>query len=218
MSVGIAACASVEYWEKWGGQFVDMIEQLDTKPDEVVIASLVPLDVPSFIKNVSTKELFWDSWNDAFAALSTDWVWPHGIDDIIYPNWFDGLVLDTDVVSITGMQSTGDLFQADEAGYARILQSGNNPMSGSTMSRREVLLAVPFRRTRWADWVWWLEVCKHGYSVRFDKEPRFTHVRHPEALSIKGDVQGEADVALVQSMLAAGDIVRGQDFPPIMVK
>ena len=33
-----------------------------------------------------------------------------------------------------------------------------------------------------------------------------------------GDVQGQSDVQLVQSMLAAGDIVRGQEFPPIMVK
>ena len=218
MSVGIGACASVEYWEKWGGQFVDMIEQLETKPDEVVIASLVPLDVPSFINNVSTQELFWDSWNDAFAALSTDWVWGFGLDDLILPNWSDGLVLDTDVVSITGQQSPGGLFQADEAGFERMLDSGNNPMSGSMIFSREVASAVPFRRTRWADWVWWLEVRKHGYSVRFDKEPRFVHVRHPEALSIKGDVQGQADVALMQSMLAAGDVVRGQEFPPIAVK
>ena len=71
MTVGMAACASVEYWEKWGGQFVDMIEQLPTKPDEVVIASLVPLDVPDFIRNVRTTNLFWDSWNDGFSALST---------------------------------------------------------------------------------------------------------------------------------------------------
>ena len=74
------------------------------------------------------------------------------------------------------------------------------------------------RRTRWADWVWWLEVRKQGYSVRFDKEPRFVHVRHAEALSLNSDVQGQADVELVQSMLAVGDIVRGQEFPPVAVK
>jgi hypothetical protein len=99
-----------------------------------------------------------------------------------------------------------------------MLESGNNPMSGSMIMRRQVVLDVPFRRTRWSDWVWWLEVRKHGYSVRFDKEPRFVHVRHPEALSLNSDVQGQADVELVQSMLAAGDIVRGQEFPPVAVK
>jgi hypothetical protein len=54
--------------------------------------------------------------------------------------------------------------------------------------------------------------------VGFDKEPRFVHVRHAEALSLNSDVQGQADVELVQSMLAAGDIVRGQEFPPVAVK
>jgi hypothetical protein len=218
MTVGVAACASVEYWDKWGGQFVDMIEQLPTKPDEIVVASLVPLDVPDFIRNVRTANLFWDSWNDGFAALSTEYVWGFGLDDLIMPNWADGLVLDTDVVSITGEQRPGGLFQANEAGFARMLESGNNPMSGSMIMRRQVVLDVPFRRTRWADWVWWLEVRKHGYSVRFDKEPRFVHVRHAEALSLNSDVQGQADVELVQSMLAAGDIVRGQEFPPVAVK
>jgi hypothetical protein len=218
MSIGLGVCSSVEYWAQWGDQFVDMIEQLDTKPDEVVIASLVPLDVPSFIKNVPTKELFWDSANDAFAALSTDWVWGFGVDDLLLPNWREDLILDTDVVSITGQQSPGGLFQADEAGFERMLEIVTNPMSGSMMFTRDVASAVPFRRTRWTDWVWWLEVRKHGYSVRFDKERRFTHVRHPEALSIKGDVQGQADVQLMQTMLAAGDIVRGQEFPPIVVK
>jgi hypothetical protein len=218
MTVGVAACASVEYWEKWGGQFVDMIEQLPTKPDEIVVASLVPLDVPDFIRNVRTAQLFWDSWNDGFAALSTDYVWGFGLDDLILPNWADGLVLDTDVVSITGEQRPGGLFQADEANYARMLHSGNNPMSGSIIIRRDVALACPFRRTQWSDWVWWLEVNKHGYSVRFDKEPRFVHVRHAEALSIRSSVEGQADVALMQSMLAAGDIVRGQEFPPVAVK
>lgn len=218
MSVGIAACASVEYWSRWGGQFVDMYQKLERKPEQVVIASLVPLDVPDYFTNVPTQRMFWDSWNDAIAALSTDWVWPQGIDDLISPNWADGLVLDSDVVSITGYQSPGGLFQANENGWAGMLNNGNNPMSGSMMFRREVALAVPFRRTRWADWVWWLEVGRQGYSVRFDKEPRFTHVRHADALSLNSDVQGQADVDLVRSMLLEGDIVPGQEFPPVAVK
>ena len=218
MTIGVATCASVKYWEKWGGQFVDMIEQLPTKPDEIVIASLVPLDVPDFIRNVLTDELYWDSLNDGIASLSTDYVWTFGIDDLILPNWADGLVLDADVISITGEQRPGGLFQANEAGYARMLENSNNPMSGSMIARRDVLLDVQFRRTRWTDWVWWLEVRKQEYSVRFDKETRFVHVRHPEALSLNSDVQGQADVELMQSMLAVGDIVRGQEFPPVAVK
>jgi len=32
------------------------------------------------------------------------------------------------------------------------------------------------------------------------------------------DVQGQVDLELVQPMLASGDVVRGQEFPPIAVK
>ena len=74
MNVAIIGCASVEYWARWGDQFCASVEAMRTKPAEVIVASLKPLDVPGFVTNIRSTELFWDSWNDAIRHSTADWV------------------------------------------------------------------------------------------------------------------------------------------------
>jgi len=211
-------CCSVEYWEKFGQQYVTMIEAMNPKPDEVILSSLVPLDVPSWIRNIITEELFWDGVNEAVEMSSCDWVVPAGVDQIMLPDALVGLDRDCDVISIAGRTQYGELFQANPDGYQTILGSVSNPMSGMTVMRREVHLAYPARRSMYSDWIQWMEFRKAELRVEFDTTNRFIHWRHPEAVSFQAHPQGEADVVLFRSLINQYQIVPGQEFPPIVVK
>ena len=211
-------CCSVEYWQKFGEQYVTMIEAMNPKPDEVILSSLVPLDVPSWIRNIITEELFWDGVNEAVEMSSCDWVVPTGVDQIMLPDALVGLDRDCDVISIAGRTQHGELFQANPDGYETILGSVSNPMSGMTVMRREVHLAYPARRSMYSDWIQWMEFRKAELRVQFDTTNRFIHWRHPEAVSFQAHPQGEADVALFRSLINQFEIVPGQEFPPIVVK
>jgi hypothetical protein len=218
MSFLLTHCCSIEYWEKFGKQYVAMIEAMNPQPDEVILSSLVPLPVPSSIRNIITKELFWDGVNEAVEASSCDWVVPAGVDQIMLPDALVGLDRDCDVISIAGRTQHGESFQASPDGYAGILTSTTNPMAGMTVMRRNVHLAYPARRSMYADWIQWMEFRKAGLRVEFDTTQRFIHWRHPEAVSFQPHPQGEADVALFRSLINDHEIVPGQEFPPVVVK
>jgi hypothetical protein len=218
MSFLLTHCCSVEYWEKFGGQYVAMLEAMNPQPDEVILSSLVPLDVPPCIRNIITKELFWDGVNEAVEASSCDWVIPVGVDQIMLPDALVGLDRDCDVISIAGRTQHGQICQADSDGYEQILTSTTNPMKGMPVLRREVHLAYPARRSMYSDWIQWMEFRKAGIWVEFDTTQRFIHWRHPEAVSFQPHPQGEADVALFRTFVNHYEIIPGQEFPPVAVK
>ena len=217
MSVAIIGCSSVEYWAKWGEQFCASVEAMRTKPVEVIVASLEPLDVPGFVTNIRSTELFWDSWNDAIRHSIADWVWPCGIDDLFEPDALEGLDESADVIAVAGRESTGSSFVPDPHGFEQILHVGFNPMRGSLMLCREVALALPWRPVKWADWMLWCEVRYHGYRVVFDQQSRMIHVRHGDAMSLNSDAAAEAQVNELKRLLLAGGVKPGAEWPPVVL-
>lgn len=218
MKIALIGCASVEYWAKWGEQFCTSVEAMRTKPAEVIIGSLEPLNVPGFVTNIHSEELFWDAWNDATRESSAEWVWPGGIDDVFEVDALEGLNEAADVIAVSGMESTGQTFFPDAGGFERILTATHNPMRGSIMLRRSVALDIPWRRTKWADWCQWCEIRAGGYLVDFDSKVRFTHTRHADALSLNPDAVAQQHVELLKRLLLDGVVVRGPEWPPVVVE
>ena len=217
MSFCILHSCSIEYWEKFGETFSEMLEVMSPQADEVIIASLIPLPVPSFIRNIQTKELFWDGCYDAAKATKCDWILPLGVDMVMMPDGLVGLDYDCDVISIAGITSDNRPFKADPYGYERIMEIDHNPMSGMPVLSRETALRFPPRRSPYADWINWMEFRKAGLRVAFDEKVRFIHVRHPEAISYSPHPKGEADVRLMRELLREHDVAPGMDFPPVLL-
>jgi hypothetical protein len=213
----VACCSSLEYWERWGNQFCSTIEGLQTKPDEVIVASLVPLPVPDYITNIQSEIMYWDSINDGIRHASSEWVWPVGTDDLIDPHALDDIDFRGDVIAVSGVQSTGHSFFADPEGFRNILHIGHNPMRGSMMFRREVGLALQFRRVKNADWMLWSEIRHNGYEVQFDPKVRFTHVRHAEAMSVNPDAEADRQVEVFKGLLLDGKVKAGAEWPPVLL-
>ena len=218
MSFLLTHCCSVEYWQKFGEQYTSMIEAMNPKPDEIILSSLVPLDVPPSVRNIITKELFWDGINEAVELSSCDWVVSAGVDQIMLPDSLVGLDRDCDVISIAGRTQNDSLFQADPDGYENILTLKRNPMSGMTVCRRESYLRFPTRRSPYSDWIQWMEFRKAELNVQFDTTQRFIHWRHPDAMSFLPNLQGEADVAMFRDLINEHEVVPGVEFPPRILK
>lgn len=218
MSFCLLHSCSIEYWERFGQTYSEMIEAMSPQPDEVIVASLVPLNVPSFIRNIETKELFWDGCYEAAVACESKWIVPLGIDMIMKPDGLANLDRDCDVISIAGVMSDGRPFKADPQGYERIFDIDWNPMSGMPVIRREIAVRFPPRRTPYADWINWFEFKKAGLRVEFDEQVRFIHVRHPNAISYSPNPKGEADVRVMRDLFKQHEIAPGMDFPPIILE
>jgi hypothetical protein len=218
MSFLLTHCCSVEYWQKFGEQYTSMIEAMNPKPDEIILSSLVPLDVPPSVRNIITKELFWDGINEAVELSSCDWVVSAGVDQIMLPDSLVGLDRDCDVISIAGRTQNDILFQADPDDYQRILSITTNPMSGMTVSSRGSFLSFPTRRSPYSDWIQWMEFRKAELNVQFDTTQRFIHWRHPDAMSFRPNLQGEADVAMFRDLINEHEVVPGVEFPPRILK
>jgi len=220
--MSIAVCVTVwgDFWDRFGGQFVEQMEKLNTEPDEVIVSSPVSLNLPKHWHEIVQPHHKWSNWNDTMFAANSDWVMPVGMDDIWFPDALDGLTdVDDDVYAICNpWMQDGRLWAADPIGFENILHSSHNPMLGGMLMRRSILNFVQFREVVWNDWIYWMEVRKLGYKVAFRGNPCGDHIRRPDSYSIAPQANGELQCEQMRAILREHDVVPGVEFPPQILK
>jgi len=220
MSIAICVVVWGDFWDRFGGQFIEQIAKLNTQPDEVIFSSPVRLSLPKGWLNIVEPHVKFSSWNCAMFAAESEWVMPAGLDDIWYADGLDGLTDvadDVDVISNPWMQD-GRIWAADPIGFENILHSSHNPMLGSTLIRKRLFPTVPFRQVVWNDWIQWMEIRKLGYKVEFRGNPCGDHIRREDSYSIRGDANGELQCEQMRAILRQHSVVPGVEFPPQILK
>jgi hypothetical protein len=220
--MSIAVCVTVwgDFWDRFGGQFVEQMEKLNTEPDEVIVSSPVPLNLPKHWHEIVQPHHKWSNWNDTMFAANSDWVMPVGMDDIWFPDALDGLTDvddDVNIIAFPCMQD-GYLWSATEEGFKQILHVSHNPMLGGSLIRRSVLWSIPYRQVVWNDWIQWMEVRKLGYKVAFKTKPICDHIRREDSYSIRGDANGELQCEQMRAILREHEVIPGVEFPPRILK
>jgi hypothetical protein len=220
--MGIAICVVVwgNYWERFGAQFIEQMENLNTEPDEIIVSSPVPLKLPKHWVEILEPHKKWDSWNSTISSARSEWICPAGMDDIWFPDGLDGLTDvpdDVNVINAAWMEN-GRLWGADPIGFQNILHSSHNPMFGMTLWRKSISDKIPYRQVVWNDWIQWMEIRKLGYKVEFKTKPMGDHIRHPDAYSIRGDPNGELQCEQMRAILRQHSVVPGVEFPPQIFK
>ena len=218
----IAVCVVVwgDFWSRFGGQFIEQMEKLNTEPDEVIVSSPVPLNLPKHWVEILQPHQKWDSWNDTMLTARSEWIMPVGMDDIWYADALDGLTDvedDIDVICNPWMQN-GQLWAADPIGFENILHSSHNPMLGGALFRKSIIHTIPYRRVVWNDWIQWMEIRKLGYKVAFRGNPCGDHIRREDSYSIRGDANGELECEQMRAILRQHNVVPGVEFPPQILK
>jgi hypothetical protein len=220
--MSIAVCVTVwgDFWDRFGGQFIEQMEKLNTEPDEVIVSSPVPLNLPKHWHEIVQPHHKWNNWNDTMFAANSDWVMPVGMDDIWYPDALDGLTDvddDVNIIAFPCMQD-GHLWAANQEGFNQILHVSHNPMLGGSLIRRSVLWSIPYRQVVWNDWIQWMEIRKLGYKVAFKTKPICDHIRRDDSYSIRGDANGELQCEQMRAILREHEVVPGVEFPPRILK
>jgi len=220
--MSIAVCVTVwgDFWDRFGGQFIEQMEKLNTEPDEVIVSSPVALNLPKHWHEIVQPHHKWNSWNDTMFAANSDWVMPVGMDDIWFPDALDGLTdVDDDVKIISNpWMQDGQVWTATEEAFNQILHVSHNPMLGGTLIRRSVLWSIPYRKVVWNDWIQWMEIKKLGYKVAFRGNPCGDHIRRTDSYSIAPQANGELECEQMRAILREHEVVPGVEFPPLILK
>lgn len=220
--MSIAVCVTVwgDFWDRFGVQFIEQMSKLNTEPDEVIVSSPKPLNLPKHWHEIVQPHHKWSNWNDTMFAAWSDWVMPVGMDDIWYPDALDGLTdVDEDVNIITyPWTQDGTINGPTQEGFDQILHVSHNPMVGGYLIRRSVLWSIPFRQVVWNDWIQWMEIKKLGYKVAFKPTPVCEHIRRPDSYSIAPKANGELECEQMRAILREHEVVPGVEFPPRILK
>ena len=220
--MSIAVCVTVwgDFWDRFGQQFIEQMEKLNTKPDEVIVSSPTALNLPKHWHEIVQPHHKWSNWNDTMFAASSDWVMPVGMDDIWYPDALDGLTdVDDDVKIICNpWMQDGRVWAATQEGFNQILHVSHNPMVGGYLIRRSILWSIPFRQVVWNDWIQFMEIKKLGYKVAFRGNPCGDHIRRPDSYSIASNANGELECEQMRAILREHEVVPGVEFPPQILK
>ena len=220
--MSIAVCVTVwgDFWDRFGDQFIEQMSKLNTEPDEVIVSSPKPLNLPKHWHEIVQPHHKWSNWNDTMFAAWSDWVMPVGMDDIWYPDALDGLTdVDEDVKIICNpWMQDGQLWNATQEGFDQILNVSHNPMVGGYLIRRSVLWSIPYRQVVWNDWIQWMEIKKLGYKVAFRGNPCGEHIRRPDSYSIAPKANGELECEQMRTILREHEVVPGVEFPPLILK
>ena len=220
--MSIAVCVTVwgDFWDRFGEQFVEQMEKLNTEPDEVIVSSPKPLNLPKHWHEIIQPHHKWNNWNDTMFAAHSDWVMPSGMDDIWYPDALDGLTdVDEDVNIITyPWTQDGTVNSPTQEGFDQILNVSHNPMVGGYLIRRSILWSIPYRQVVWNDWIQWMEIKKLGYKVAFRGNPGGEHIRRPDSYSIAPKANGELECEQMRAILREHEVVPGVEFPPLILK
>jgi len=220
MSIAVCVVVWGDFWDRFGGQFIEQIEKLNTEPDEVIVSSPVALNLPKHWHEIVQPHHKWNSWNDTMFAANSDWVMPVGMDDIWFPDALDGLIdVGEDVKIICNPWiENGQLWSANQESFDQILHVSHNPMRGGILIRRSVLWSIPYRQVVWNDWIQWMEIKKLGYKVAFRGNPCGDHIRRPDSYSIAPQANGELECEQMRAILREHEVVPGVEFPPLILK
>ena len=220
MSVAICLLVWGDYWERFGSMFIDNVSRLNPQPNEVIISSPEPLDLPDHWQNIVEPHHKWNSWNNTMLAAKSEWVIPFSVDDEWFTNALDvvtGVEDDVQIIAFACMQN-GQHWGATRAGLESILDVPHNPMLGGAIFRRSIFPTILYRQVVWNDWIQWMEIRKLGLKVVFKNEPIMNHIRHPGAYSAQPNSNGELQCEQMRAILRVHDVVPGIEFPPEILK
>lgn len=210
MTVTVVSCVYGQHYYKFVPRWLAAIEDLDPKPDAVIVATDGGIEIP----DVKVIESFchWrhpQAWHlqQAIMAAQTEWVWIVDIDDLAFPGGLAGLEdVAADVWQLGFERSDGELYTPPQLTADAFLASRQNVYVGTAMIRTDIFREVGgFRDVALQDWELWRRLAKHGAVVESSGRRHFHYMRHPRArgnAELTMDVRPEHLAEMMEAELA----------------
>jgi|688.fasta_scaffold41328_5 hypothetical protein len=196
------------YWEKYGKNWVENVKSLNTQPDQIYVISDKPLlDCPYDVFICEMKK----PWPEAyFRRMAIDksnceWLIPSDLDDIMMPNYLDGIDSDYDMIAITIHEHdpNGNLIRQWDSNTDKckktwedlpnpgISDDGGMAYPGISFIKTELYKKYGINKYGFQDLTLHLKLRKDNVKVKTDSEVRYYWISIPNSLSRNKVVWGK---------------------------
>jgi len=165
------------YWDKHSKKWINYINNLNTKPDEIIIVSDNPIDTSKINHpNINNIVLPINNYRDVVSLYrntaaqnsSCDWVVASDIDDMPLPNYLDGLDIDADICGFSFMeQANKKIYKPDETSLEKRLLGivDGSLIPGTSAIKRSVFNKIRYERFTYEDLTFWFIASKLNLTV-----------------------------------------------------
>lgn len=198
MSIGVI---TVAYGDKYRGflpRWVEAINSLHTKPEQVTIvtddmtdAAMQAADVESLLTIVGAKgehvhhpQVY---ANQAVEATDTDWICKMDVDDIIYSHAFDRLAEADCDVWMFGISYQTQTMLAPSVNSQTILDSPHNLVFSGSPYRKWVTEKARYRDMIYEDWMFWIDCAAQNARFQPSGTIDYEYVMHDDNISSRAD-------------------------------
>jgi len=218
--LSIVVAVSAEYWDRFGEGWTASVLALDPKPEQVFIASEVPLVLPEgWLQVRAVQPLIWDAFTQVISESPTPYAMLVNIDDRLPTDALDDLVLAGDIICSAMIDTDGVVSVPSQNRYNNIVNAFWYPLMGSIIFHRSVLQRIPFRPTVWMDWIAAFEYKAHNLDVRFNKKIRYIYNIEGDRISNPANPsEAHTQVAIMRNMVRHGMPQPGNVWPPMLMK
>lgn len=180
-----------EYWDKYGMQWSECINNLNTTPDQIIIVSDKEIDI-SVIKNTNVlnivttiKPNISDFRNIAINNSKSDWIVASDVDDIPFSNYLDNLDDDADIHAFSFIDTVNNIRFEPKADCLNVRLMHNNGFNtnlipGTSAIKKHVFDRLRYESQCFEDLIFYSMASKIELKVSFDNDIRFAYTgSHP---------------------------------------
>ena len=208
-----------DFWERFGKQWVECVEQLDPQPERILLFTDRKVDLPFGWEQRHTEQnTIWGFLNDDIPTCETEYVAGLAMDDLMPVDALADLQLGADVIASGHKDSLGNVNIPTRERYENCLDEPWFPLSGYHVMRSDLPTRIPFRPVDWCDWVAMFEWYQHGISIHFDGKIRqFYTIREGQYSQPKNSKLARQNINLMRNLIRAGNVVPGAVWPPVLL-
>lgn len=195
MSVTVVSCLYGGWYGRFARRWAEAIENLQRRPDRVVVAADDLYDIPG-----ATVVESYCGWrypqayylDRAIRLAHTEWVWIVDIDDIALPDGLAGLAdVEADVWQMGFHRSDGETYVPPQLTQQQYLDSDRNVYTAGSAFRVDTYRAVGgFRDVALQDWALWRSLAAAGATFQASDRAHYEYMRHDRT-------RGETELTMV---------------------
>jgi hypothetical protein len=204
------------FWEKFGEQWITNLEQLETKPERIILFTDRHVDLPfGWGQQITEHRTIWDFCNYEIVKCETKYVAGLMMDDKMPVDGLSDLALGADVVVSGHLDTLGNVNIPTRERYENCLDEPWYPLSGYHVWKCDLFVEIPLRPVDWCDWINMFEWFQHGIDLHFDGKVRQLYaIRDGQYSQPKNPKQARANINLMRDMVRNGGVKPGSVWPP----
>lgn len=180
-TITLYALAWGNYWERYGGQWLNRVNKLNTEPDQLFVVTDRELHIN--IDQIVVNEISQSHPINVFRQIAInnaecDWVVHSDIDDHMLPNFLDNLNKDCDVHNFS-YQFINSKMIVDRADLIKTykdcfkLDKWTSLACSQSAVKRKAIQSIDIGKYGWEDILLYLKLCHKGYEFYYDPTIRF---------------------------------------------